>query len=200
MWRSTTRSQRNSPNVKRYKSVEEIARRRPIDVTAARVTQAGPKNMEPSKRQSSDHGTRPAPWPMIPVPSWLVDVTGVRCGSLTCLGLSDVVAGHHSFSRQQRARWVCRCVCGYYVLRSRKSLLNPKNDLDACDRCLHRQYLQRQERRKADGEISGGRWNLHRAADAVDPSISGTGKPSTRVKSSSLSTFKNLASEGEAKP
>ncbi len=116
--------------------------------------------MELRKQPSSVHGSQPTPWPMIAVPSFIKDATGLKAGSLTAIGLSTVVAGHHSFSRQKRARWVCRCVCGYYVLRSRDSLLNPKNALDACDRCLHRQYLQQQERRKADGEIGGGVWRV----------------------------------------
>lgn len=147
--------------------MEEIARRRPLNRTAARVTQPGPKGLGSDKRQSSVHGSQPTPWPMISVPSFIVDVTGKRMGSLTCIGLSEVVAGHKSFSRQQRARWVCRCVCGYFVLRSRASLLNEKNNLDACDRCLQRQFLQRQERRKADGEIMSGRWSF--AASEGDP-------------------------------
>lgn len=132
--------------------MEEIARRNPINRTAARVVQPGPKGVDLNKRASSTHGSHAAPWPVIPVPRHLADLSGMRVGSLTVVGLSAIQSGHRSYSRVKRARWVCRCVCGYYVLRSKDSIANTKNDLDACDRCLHRQFLQQRERRKVVGD------------------------------------------------
>lgn len=132
--------------------MEEIARRRPVDRTAALVTQPGPKHLEPTKRASSPHGTQPAPWPLRPVPSGWQNATGERVGSLTVVGLSHLTSVGKHLSGGQRARWVCRCACGYYVVRSLKAVRNTGNTLDACDRCLHRQHLQHQQRRLAAGE------------------------------------------------
>ena len=55
------------------------------------------------------------------------DLTGHKQGRLTVVGLSAEVS----------KRWVVRCQCGEYELRSAKSLLNPKNDIDRCYACRH---------------------------------------------------------------
>lgn len=132
--------------------MEEIARRNPIDRLAARVTQPGPGGLDLKKRPSSVHGSQPAPWPLRRVPNGPENLTGRTCGSLTVIGLSHVLSKSGGTGRNSPLRWCCRCVCGYYVLRSRKAIVNPANTLDACDRCLERQWLQRQQAQIASGE------------------------------------------------
>jgi hypothetical protein len=155
--------------------MEEIARRRPIDRTAARVTQPGPKYLDPNKSPSSAYGTQPAPWPLRPVPHTLKqDCTGLVVGSLTVIGLSHVMAGHASGSSGKRVRWCCRCACGYFVLRKGEALRNAANRLDACDRCLHRQHLQRQQQRILSGEYVPQRSGLSALAPDAVPESSGT--------------------------
>jgi hypothetical protein len=128
--------------------MEEIARRRPVDLTAARVTQPGPRGLDLKKRPSSLHGCQPAPWPLRAIPGGPENLIGRVRGSLTVVGLSHVLGGAASGSR---LRWCCRCVCGYYVLRARRAIVNPANTLDACDRCLERQWLQHQQQEIASG-------------------------------------------------
>lgn len=60
---------------------------------------------------------------------------GMKVGRLTCLGLSA----------DTPKRWVVRCVCGNYLLRSAKALNNPNNAHDACDHCRHLIEIKRSE-------------------------------------------------------
>lgn len=120
--------------------MKRIATARPVDRTAARVTQSGPKGMESSKRIAQAHSQTPLP--TVPIPRHIVDLRGRTFGTLTVVGLAvstDTVqrqAGNHRL-------WVCRCVCGNYLTRRAKAINNPKNTIDACDRCRQVQFLRR---------------------------------------------------------
>lgn len=63
------------------------------------------------------------------------DLTGTRNGRL-------LVMGYHGGTKG-KARWVSRCDCGNYTLRSRKAILNPENRGDRCVLCRHQAYLKR---------------------------------------------------------
>jgi len=118
--------------------MDEIARRRPVDRTAARVTQPGPKGLESAQRIDAVFSATPLP--MRPVLAQLADLTGLRCGQLTVIGLSVERASGGSGGK---CRWVCRCVCGYYVTRNQA--------VDRCDRCRHTEGLQRETERRRLG-------------------------------------------------
>lgn len=53
------------------------------------------------------------------------DLTGTRSGRLAVIGLHAKIKG----------RWVVRCDCGAYEVRTAKALRNPKNRNDRCVEC-----------------------------------------------------------------
>lgn len=116
--------------------MKEIARRRPIDRAAARVTSAGPKGYESDKQIAQVYSATPLPLRPIPAHPSLPDLTGTTRGLLTVVGLW---AERHG----EKALWVCRCVCGYYVTRRTKALTNTRNASDRCDRCRQVAWLRR---------------------------------------------------------
>jgi len=63
------------------------------------------------------------------------DVTGKRRGRLVALGvlLSTKSLFDKKGIRVEGPRWVCRCDCGKYTVRSQKAL--GKNQFDACHEC-----------------------------------------------------------------
>lgn len=127
--------------------MEEIARRRPVDATAARVTQPGPRGLEIGKRGEL---CSPTPFPMRPVPTQTPDLTGRRCGQLTVVGLAVQQGG--SGTSGVRSRWVCRCVCGYYAMRKARAITNPDNQVhERCERCRQVANLQRETERRRLG-------------------------------------------------
>lgn len=123
--------------------MKDIARRRPVDRTAARVTAEGPKGYESSKRILTDFSE--APLPMRKIPRDAPKLVGVVCGWLTVIGMAQKRSSNG-------ALWVCRCVCGYYTTRRSESIRNPRNAaVDRCDRCREVQFLKRRSLRQQLG-------------------------------------------------
>lgn len=112
--------------------MKDLHRRVPVDRTAARVVQPGEAYVPAVKLGTYD--VRDIPPGVRPVPVNGVDLTGLACGTLTVIGLAAALKG----------RWVCRCACGRYVVRTAKALRNPENVAqDACPYCLHVRRLRR---------------------------------------------------------
>jgi hypothetical protein len=76
------------------------------------------------------------------------DFTGHTIGRFTVIGLS----------RDDHSRWVVRCSCGQYELRSAKSLRNPNNTGDCCLACRHAFTIKRHSD-----------WHTRRQRPVVDP-------------------------------
>jgi hypothetical protein len=112
--------------------------RRPVNATAARVVSAG-THYRPNKRHGSQvfevcPPIRQATRRDRSVPGYS-DLAGVRRGRLVAIGLSEGAA----------LKWVMRCDCGAYVIRTNKAARNEANTADACEECLHVMYLKRSE-------------------------------------------------------
>lgn len=60
------------------------------------------------------------------------DFTGTKFGRLIVLGIS----------RDVKARWVCKCVCGNYVLRKTPAVKGAAADA-CCDQCARLAYAKR---------------------------------------------------------
>ena len=110
----------------------------PVDGKAAAVTRRGFK-YEPRLRVVDSS----LPLPMRKI-DWklrnnleFIDFTGFIKGRLTVLGLSP------SRGNDKQARWVCRCQCGRYVVRTVKALKNLNNVDDKCKECYHLDYLKK---------------------------------------------------------
>lgn len=113
----------------------DLHARKAVNGTAARVIQPGPKGMESGKRFGAV--CQPEPPEMRPVPTGKPNLLGARVGRFTVVGLSLLEGSG--------LRWIVRCVCGWYSLRSTKAVRNTANVLDACERCRHVDYLKRSD-------------------------------------------------------
>lgn len=103
---------------------------KPVNAVAARVTSKG-EQFEYQAHETSQDSDLPLAVKAIPDaarknPSFK-NYAGERFGRLTVLGPSA----------DRKARWVCRCVCGRYSLRSSSAIATAAQDA-CCDQC----YLQ----------------------------------------------------------
>lgn len=121
-------------------------KRLPIDRVAARVVGKGVHWTPNKKVQTADSET---PLPIVDERTLnpqarriSQQVIGKRCGRLTTLGLSA----------EKRGRWVVRCQCGMFTLRTFKALNNPKNNTDCCEQCRHLLHLKRSEIHRRTGK------------------------------------------------
>ena len=118
---------------------------RPINATAARVVSAGTHYVANKRHGSQVFDVRPktrqATHKDKTVPGYC-DMTGTRRGRLVVVGLAEGLA----------MKWVMRCDCGSYVIRSNKAACNKANDADACEECKHVLYLKRSELYRRTGK------------------------------------------------
>jgi len=103
---------------------------RPVNATAARVVSSGTHF---NSRKIIQEFESTSPHPIKPLPFNAEDLTGIRFGRFTVLGMS----------RELKKRWVVRCDCGMYSIRRRKSILNPANKLDRCGECLEQIQIKK---------------------------------------------------------
>ena len=102
---------------------EEVITSDAVNAVAARVTSGGFK-YEPMKNiQTKESDT---PLPIKALSCIQEDLSGRRFGRLIALGPYA----------EKKKRWVCRCGCGTYVVRTARSVKN-KNNFDACEHCRH---------------------------------------------------------------
>jgi hypothetical protein len=116
----------------------------PINKTAARVIGKG-VSYTPDKKVQTIESKNPLPirFPTVMVarnPSF-VDCTGKKRGRLTVVGMYGLGSG-----------WVCRCDCGMYCVRRKKSILNEKNKMERCEECRHLAFIKRDEKRRRTGK------------------------------------------------
>ena len=106
----------------------------PVNKTSARVVARG-EHWTPNKLIDPRESQNPLPFGPIAANS---DVrAGMKFGFLRVMGRASA---EHS-SKTKGAPYVCRCLCGMYVIRRARAVLNPANDKDACGRCLQKQFL-----------------------------------------------------------
>lgn len=103
----------------------------PLNKDAAIARDGGGTSWEPEKKPHSAFIRSHAPIPVKPRDrTWMVDLTGLKVGKLTVLGVADFPG------RKQTAAWVVRCVCGYYETRKAKTLRCPTYaERAACSEC-----------------------------------------------------------------
>lgn len=76
------------------------------------------------------------------------DLVGIRKGKLIVLGVSDV---------DTKIRWVCKCVCGTYTIRSTKAINSDRNIDDCCQSCKRIKYHDKLQYFKNHGTLPDGR-------------------------------------------
>jgi len=110
-----------------------IYARHAVDGIAARVVSQGFKYIPEKKIQTAD-----SEFPLLinerpRLPKGTKSLSGKKFGSFIVIGMSLEVRG----------RWVCRCNCGIYTLRTRRAVENLKNNDDRCEICRHKQFLKK---------------------------------------------------------
>lgn len=124
--------------------MKDIHARVPVDAVAARVVSTG-EHYDPGLRIAQkiarECSDLPIPTRPVQVPGGgqFIDFTGHTVGRLTVVGLSvEMKTG----SRGQ-VKWVCRCVCGRYCIRSTKALKSGHDDSNECAHCYHVSLLKK---------------------------------------------------------
>lgn len=109
---------------------------RPIDKSAAVVVSRGTHFVPKLKDEPTTVEQRhPLPIrPIVEVPVNLRHLVGYKFGRLTVIGFST-----------QPKRWVVRCACGIYLIRTSAAIKNPENGSDACRTCWMALYQQKRE-------------------------------------------------------
>lgn len=69
------------------------------------------------------------------------DLTGIKFGKFIVIGLA----------KKTEKRWVVKCACGVYSLRTSKAIKNPSNNMDQCELCRHLAHLKHQDLYKRIG-------------------------------------------------
>lgn len=111
----------------------------PVNKDAGTVVTKKGVDYKPAKKITQTHSGLPLE--TRPVPRCASDLTGTTFGKFRVIGLYAKEKGH----------WVVRCVCGNYETRKAKSIKNPNNNVDRCQKCRHLAYLQRNDRFRQDG-------------------------------------------------
>jgi hypothetical protein len=120
--------------------------RTPVDRTAAIVVSKGERH-EPFGKAAVVHIFHSEVCPAIVPDKSLrltsANLTGIKFGRFTVIGMSRDIKGQENTG----GRWVVRCSCGDYEVRTAKSIKNPNNKDDMCRICNKaRQTLHWRER------------------------------------------------------
>lgn len=119
--------------------------RKPINKTAALVVSRGYHFLSNKVNGCVCSEFPPA---TMPKPRDVPSLAGRRIGRLTvisyCGRTRKVTSGGHG---KTTFYWSVRCDCGMYSVRRHRAILRPSNaEVDACERCRHLRYLQKNER------------------------------------------------------
>lgn len=106
----------------------------PIDTLAARVVSKGVE-FQPKYKPSQQRLEAPLPLAPLPQTPEFVDLTGQRHGGLLVVGYLG------TNKRARTTKWLCKCQCGYYVIRKRRALKGHQTEV--CEDCDYRLHLQR---------------------------------------------------------
>lgn len=114
-------------------SWDKVVSSAPINKDAAIARDGGGTSWTPERALEASFVRSHAPIPIKPrKATWMLDLTGLKVGKLTVLGVADFP----NRSERSPAAWVVRCVCGYYETRKAKTLRKPGYaERAACSEC-----------------------------------------------------------------
>jgi hypothetical protein len=113
--------------------IDDIYARRAVNTTAARVLAKGTHFVGDKKILTADSEL---PIKTRALPHNMEDLRGVNFGRMTVIGVAADAKG----------RWVVKCSCGVYTLRSTKAVKNPANEIDCCEQCRHLRHLKEKDK------------------------------------------------------
>ena len=121
-----------------HAAIFDRTHRKPVDKTAAIVVRRG-ERFDSNKKLGGLHWKNQPP---IRIDDWVkVDLAGKRYGRLEVIGLHAEI----------KKRWVVRCACGDYEVRSAKAINNPENYGDRCYNCRHIAFLKVSHEQRTTG-------------------------------------------------
>lgn len=113
---------------------------KPVNKMAAMVV-AGGEHYEPKNKPLGLHFENMPELPNPPkyhsLQTQITAMIGKRQGRLV------VIAWWSQGDGSKTARWLCRCDCGEFTVRTAKAMNNQKNSGDRCYKCLNLVYLRR---------------------------------------------------------
>jgi hypothetical protein len=112
----------------------------PVNKTAARVVSSGVHYDSPKKIVQRHWSTPPPTIAITNKGGDFKDLTGVRFGRFTVVGL------------YQEGLWLVRCACGDFETRRSKAVNNPNNKQDRCENCRQTVHLRRKAEYLATGK------------------------------------------------
>lgn len=128
--------------------MKDLHARKAIDKTSALVTSKGP-DYQLTKFKPACPWDTATPHPITECPDNIKDLTGEKLGRM-------IVLGYHSTRTSgrkntiQHTRWVVRCACGMYSLRTNKSIERKSDSDHCCDRCDYLKIIRKRAKGKAD--------------------------------------------------
>lgn len=112
--------------------IDDIYARRAVNTTAARVMAKGVHFVGDKKILTADSEL---PIKTRALPLNMEDLHGFKFGRMVVIGVAAEVRG----------RWVVKCNCGVYTLRTTKAVKNRANKIDCCEQCRHLMHLKKQD-------------------------------------------------------
>jgi len=113
-------------------AMHDGTRRDPVDKTAA-MTMARGVRFENNVNFDCHNHWEACPPTRNPDKTCHVDLTGETCGRLKVIGLHATI----------KKRWVVRCSCGDYEIRTTRALRNPNNFGDRCLLCRNLAFYKK---------------------------------------------------------
>lgn len=114
--------------------MNDIHSRVPVNKTAALVVSKG-FEYQPEKIICRRDQDCPIPTRDISKNINIENLAGLKFGRFTVIGLA----------RDVPKRWVVRCSCGTYSIRTAKAIKSEGNYGDRCDKCKHIAYLRKRD-------------------------------------------------------
>ena len=123
---------------------DKLLTSRPVNSAAARVLGSG-VHYEPQKTIIQRHWTAPPQVKPLTAEQranvQFEDLTGASFGRFKVIGY----LGKMGEGKGSPPLWLVRCVCGDYESRTKKSIRNPENRGDRCEKCRALSHLKRHE-------------------------------------------------------
>lgn len=142
--------------------LERVFTSRPINATAARVVSKGTHWNPVSYRNEREWSTPPSMKQItasMRIDPNFTNLTGTPLGNLVCVGISS----EPESKAKGGSKWVMRCTCGNYVIRSTRSIKKQGDPDDCCPTCqalrairYHQSPAAQQKRRVLELESKHG--------------------------------------------
>lgn len=127
--------------------IDELHARKPMNREAGLIFAKGEVFEPDCKKIDSRDSELPLaiiPKNELPIAPSFVDLTGVKFGRMTVIGRSRDVNG----------KWVVKCQCGTYSIRTSKAIKNTKNSHDRCDECAYKVKMKERQYFKKYGSYN----------------------------------------------